>query len=250
MPTLAATAVSPTFASLPTVTLASTPTLEPTATPTPPPPVAVAFNGARFLLDGRLADQIYPTVETWGEMTYTVIKFAPEGVCREVGCIEVYDVAAYEAAHSDLPLPPLGAAVILKTQEQQVAFQNGSGSRALRMVGQMGYFANNEALLYEYRGFTEDGRFYILVTIPLDAPILFSGYEPDQNTNPNAIPLPAPLPDDFAARNQMMLAYNQEAEQQLDLLPAADFIPGLDLLDALVASLHIEPPLNNEENTP
>ncbi|MFQ5399776.1 MAG: hypothetical protein ACE5E7_09285 [Anaerolineae bacterium] len=228
--------------STPPSTPSPTPTVEPTITPTPPPPTLVEFNGIHFLLDGRLADQTYPTIETWGDtgMTYTLFKFTPEGLCRDVGCIEVYDVAAYEAARPDWPLPPVGAAVILKTRRQTLAFQNGSGSRDLRMYGQMGYFANNEALLYEYRGFTADGRFYILVSFPLDASILFSGYEPDQNTNLNAIPLHAPLPDDFAARNQMMMAYNQEAAGQLALLAASDFSPDLTLLDELAASVLIE----------
>ncbi len=245
-PTHTETAVPPTLTPPPIVTPAPTPTLEPTTTPTPEPPVEVAFNGIRFLLDGRLADEVYPAVETWGDtgMTYTVIKFAPEGLCRDVGCVELYDMAAYEAANPDFPLPPVGAATMLKTPPENVAFQNGGGSRSLRMYGQMEYFANNEALLYEYRGFTTDGRYYVLVTFPLDASILFSGYEPDQNTNPDAIPLPAPLSDDFAAQNQMMMDYNREVEAQLAQLPATAFTPGLDLLDALAASLHIEPSNN------
>jgi hypothetical protein len=147
-----------------------------------------------------------------------------------VGCVEVYDVAAYKAANPDLPLPPLGAGTVLKTPPEEVAFQNGNGSRSLRMYGQMGYFANNETLLYEYRGITGDGRFYILITFPLDASILLSTYDPTANTNPMAIP----VPDNTAA-----MAYNQMIAKQLTLLPATEFTPNLDLLDALVVSLQV-----------
>ncbi len=227
-----------------------TPTPKPPATPTemsPPdvlafPPGEVAFNGVRFQLNGRLANQIYPLEETWGDLTYTVFKFAPEGLCREVGCIELYDVAAYEAARPDFPLPPVGAATILKAQQQPVAFQNGSGSRSVLMRGQDGYFANNEALLYNFQGFTESGRFYILVTIPIDAPILLSSFDPAQNSNSNAIPVPDELPTDYIELSSVIFNYNQEVVRQLDLLAAVDFTPGLDMLDALVTSLQIADP--------
>lgn len=196
----------------PTPTPPPTPTQEPTAAPAPPP-VEAAFNGVRFLLDGRLAEQVYPMEETWGEMTYTVFKFTPEGLCRDVGCIELYDVAAYEAVHPDFPLPPLGAAVILKAQEQKVDFQNGSGARAVLMYGQNGYFANNEALLYEFKGFTADGRFYILITIPIDVPILLTTYDPAQNQNRDAIPVPADLPADSRTLSDLIFQYNQKVKQ-------------------------------------
>lgn len=234
-PTKTETAVPPTL----TPTLEPTPTdvstFVPTPVPTPVPPVAVDFNGIHFLLDGRLAEQIYPSTKTWhgSDMTYTVIKFAPEGFCHEVGCIEVYDVAVYEATNPNSPLPPVGAGTVLKTPSEEVVFQNGNGSRSLRMYGQMGYFANNEALLYEYRGFTEDGRFYILITFPLNASILLSTYDPTANTNPAAIPVPD---------NAGEMAYNQMITKQLSLLPPTEFTPNLDLLDALAASLRVESP--------
>ncbi|MCP4416658.1 MAG: hypothetical protein GY805_08545, partial [Chloroflexi bacterium] len=240
---------------MPTVTATPLPTSEPTATailvttPTEASPDVLAlpagevvFNGVRFQLNGRLANQIYPLEETWDDLTYTVFKFAPEGLCREVGCIEVYDVAAYEAAHPDFPLPPLGAATILSAQKQTVAFQNGDGSRSVLMRGQDGYFANNEALLYDFHGFTEDGRFYILVTIPIDASILLSTFDPAENSNSNAIPVPDDLPTDYIELSNVIFEYNQEIVPQLDLLTAVDFTPGLDLLDALVTSLQIADP--------
>ncbi|MCP5095060.1 MAG: hypothetical protein GY943_05880, partial [Chloroflexi bacterium] len=255
-PTQQPTIPTPSPLASPVSTATITPSPPRTATPAPPatptemplpdiltfPAGEIAFNGVRFQLDYRIANQIFPIEKTWGDLTYTVFKFAPEGLCREVGCIEVYDVAAYEAAHPDFPLPPLGAATILSAQKQALTFQNGNGSRTILMRGQDGYFANNEALLYDFQGYTDDGRFYILITIPIDAPILLSTIDPAQNSNPNAIPVPDELPTDYIALSGVIFEYNQEIAQRLELLAAADFTPGLDVLDTLVISLQIEDP--------
>lgn len=202
--------------------------------------MVVAFGGVQLLWDGRIADQIVPMEETWGEMRYTVFKFAPEGLCREVGCIEIYDVAAYEAEKPGFPLPPLGAGIVLSIPSQNISFANGSGARRLRIYGQDGFFANNEALLYEFAGYTADGRFYILATIPLDSSILLSTYDPAQNSNPNAIPVPAELPSDPIELGAIIFDYNREVEPHLAEQPANQFSPNLDLLDALIASLVVE----------
>ena len=108
------------------------------------------------------------------------------------------------------------------------------------MRGQDGYFANNEALIYEFQGFTDDGRTYILATIPLAAPILLSTYDPAENSNPDAIPVPSDLPSDYVALAEVIYDYNQTVRLHLEELAAADFSPGLDLLDQLVASLIVE----------
>jgi hypothetical protein len=109
------------------------------------------------------------------------------------------------------------------------------------MYAQNIYWVHNDAIVYEYRGLTEDDRYYVLVTFPIDAPILLSSSDPEQNTNENALPLPLPLPVEPVERDEAIREYNQEAERQLDLLAGDDFAPGLGLLDALVASIRIGP---------
>jgi ligand-binding sensor domain-containing protein len=110
------------------------------------------------------------------------------------------------------------------------------------MYGHNIFWANSADITYDYQGFTDDERYYVFVTLPIDAPILLSTSSPEENTNEGAIPVPAPLPDDFAQLNAAIQEYNQEVKQQLDLLAAADFTPSLDVLDALVTSLRIEAP--------
>jgi len=213
----------------------------------------VFYNGIRFTVDPVLGDVLFMSValEPPG---YTEFSFALEGYCREVGCVTVYPVEAFR----DYPFgdeiidelratietgsysyfPTWGSAILLRAQTQHIRFQNGAGIRATVMRAQKGFFANNEALVYDFHGLTDDGQYYVEVTFPIDAPMLLSTYEPAENTNEGALPVPA-LPDGppFGALNGVMREYNQEAQRQLDALESASFIPDLGLLDALVGSL-------------
>jgi hypothetical protein len=203
---------------------------------------AISYNGVSFDLAPLLGDTIYTHDEQMygAEVNYTSFTFAPEGWCQEVGCVEVYPLEQYQAAFPDYPLPPLGAATIIRAQDQALSFQNGDGARSIRMRGQDGFFANNEALVYDFQGYSDDGQFYVSIIIPIDAPILLSSADPSANTNAAAIPAPIELPGDPGQLSDVMREYNQEVERQLDLLAATDFMPSLSVLDALVTSLRVE----------
>ena len=253
-----------------TVTVMLSPTSRPTGTSSPIPLPAstviptttalrlggtdVFYNGISFTVDPVLGDVVFMRIapEPAG---YTEFSFALEGYCREVGCVTVYTVEAFR----DYPFgddiidelraaietgsysyfPTWGAAILLRAQTQHLRFQNGAGIRAIVMRGQMGYLANNEALVYDFHGLTDDGQYYVEVTFPIDAPMLLNTYDPAENTNEGAIPVPelpdGSLPPPWAPN--CMLEYNQEAQRQLDVLEGASFIPGLGFLDALVDSL-------------
>ena len=196
----------------------------------------VSYNGIRFNVDPVLGDTVYAHMGSIGVVNYTRFTFAPDGLCREIGCVEVYPVAQYQEAFPDWPLPPVGAATILRAQDKPLSFQNGAGARSIRMRGQDGFFANNEDLAYDFQGFTADEQYYVSIIVPIDAPLLLNTADPEENANPAAI-LPQPDEDE--------MTYNQRIEQQLDLLALEDFAPSLSVLDALAASLQIEPPPEN-----
>lgn len=139
---------------------------------------------------------------------------------------------------SDDFFPSVGAAILVRTHTQHVDFLSGSGMRAVVMAGQDSFFANNEAAVYEFHGLSADGQYYVVVTIPVDAPFLLSTYDPEENTNEAAIPVPE-LPNDIEQLYAVIREYNQEAERQLEQLDASRFTPNLQLLDALVNSLEI-----------
>jgi hypothetical protein len=135
--------------------------------------------------------------------------------------------------------PTWGSAILLRAQTQHIRFQNGAGMRAVVMRGQNGYLANNEAVVYDFHGLTDDGQYYVEVIFPIDAPILLSTYDPSENTNEGAFLVPEiPEGPPFGETlKDVMLEYNQEAQRQLDVLESSSFTPDLGLLDALVSSL-------------
>jgi hypothetical protein len=241
----------PTETKLPTPTLPPptrppVPTSGPTVEPTPEPVVikgpTISYNGITFDLDPSLGDTVYASIPTDDVAGYTCFALGLARYCYGVGCIQVFEVPAYEEAFPGLPLPPVGAATILRAQNRTLGFQGGGGTRSVRMYGQDMYWVSNESVVYEFQGFTEDEQYYVLVTFPIDAPILLSSSDPEKNTNEGALPVPSPLPDDPFERIDVIAEYNREAERQLDLLAAADFVPDLSVLDALVVSLRIETP--------
>ncbi len=264
-----ATGATPSPTPEPTRTLLPTELPPPTASPTAmitmsATPAAlklagpeVSHDGVSFSLDPALGDGVFVAPEP-GWLDSREFSFQSEGYCREVGCVTVYPLGAYrdgtpfggeiveslqaaiESGSKDY-FPTVGAAILLRAQTRHLRFQNGAGIRAIVMRGQDGFFANNEAVVYDFHGLSADGQYYVVVRVPVDAPILLSSYDPAENTNPDALPVPE-LPDDADRLIDVMREYNQEAERQLDLLDGARFVPDLGLLDALVGSLLVGPP--------
>ena len=165
----------------------------------------VAYHGTSFTVGPVLGEAVFMSLalEPPG---YTRFSFAPEGLCQEVGCVTVYRVEAFRtypfgdammdalqaaiATGSYEYFPTWGAAILLRAQTQHIRFQNGAGIRAVVMRGQNGYLANNEAVVYDFHGLTDDAQYYVEVLFPIDAPILLSTYDPAENTNQGAFLVP------------------------------------------------------------
>ncbi|MBN2390013.1 MAG: hypothetical protein JXR84_04785 [Anaerolineae bacterium] len=215
----------------------------------------MSYKGIDFAIAPDLAEKVWITT-TMDTLGYTEFSFG-EGSCREVGCITVYPVGAYKkaipfgadsidglqsaiATQSDSYFPVLMAHILLRAQTQHLRFSNGAGIRAVVMKGQDTVLANNESIVYEFHGLTDDGQYYIAVTFPVDASILLSTLDPAENTNGAAIPVPE-LPTDSVQLGAAMREYNQEVQRQLDMLDSSGFTPNLDALDMLVSSLRVMP---------
>jgi hypothetical protein len=218
---------------------------------------AVSYNGISFTLDPGLGDEVSASTAS-DSLGDTEFSFGEEG-CLQAGCVTVYPVQSYREeimfgadiidglqsaieTQSNNYFPVLMAHILLRAQTQHLRFQNGVGIRALVMKGQNTVLANNESVVYEFHGLTDDGQYYVAATFSIDAPMLLSTCcDPADNTNEAAIPVPE-LPEDDVERGAVMREYNQEAQRQLDALDSSGFVPDLGLLDALVTSLLITPP--------
>ncbi len=256
---MSATAGAPTETPKPTRTPVPSPTRTMLSTNTPQALEGpnISYDGISFNADPILGNEVFMNVMNESP-PFTVFSFAPDGDCREIGCVRVYQVEEFRkypfgdtimdelqsaiATGSTRYFPTWGGAgILLRAQTQHVGFQNGTGIRAIVERAQKGFFANNEALVYDFHGLTEDGQHYVEVVYPIDAPILLSTYDPAENTNREAISvqvLPDPNDDPYGLLlDVIMREYNQEAQRQLDILRGSRFTPDLELLDDLVGSL-------------
>lgn len=234
----------------PTSAPAESPTPSPTVTPPSPAPTAgvtrlegpqISFNGVSF--DLYLAEAVYVHLsdDQWDVDGHTTFAFAPQGLCREVGCVEVYPVSSFagqipggeaimlnlwDAVNGDPSsyFPTWGAAILIQSNTVKLQFEGMQGLRAVVMRGQASYPAVHNSLIYEFNGLTADGRYYVVVTVPLDIPVLGDG------------PV---LPSDPAEQEQFVLEYNSIVEAQLNELPSSDFFPDLQSCDALAESVRI-----------
>jgi hypothetical protein len=216
----------------------------------------IVYEGVSLRLDPALAGALYgETDEEFGGVPLTELRFAVNGRPWEIGRLTIIPVEGLLDWDGPGPSPnslrealdsqtgdyfPVWASVILLlAHREQLPFQNGTGLRALRMTGQDMYWVHSKSLRYEFHGLTADGRYYIMLSHPISAAILIDDANP--SANPDAIPLP-PLPD---RQNDewfnLVRNYNAAVAQQLEALAAAAFTPDIALLDALVASLRVDP---------
>ncbi len=167
----------------------------------------------------------------------TIWRFAtsPADAFCEQGCVDVIPLAQAQAAFGQWVFPPEGqnAAVIFEAARTPLNFVSGQGTRTLEIQGQSLVMANNESLVYVFRGTTSNGQYAVYAVFPVVAAILPSTMDPAQNTNAQAL---QPLPQDITDMAGIE-AYNQKAAQALSQQPPTAFTPRLDLLDLLIQSL-------------
>jgi hypothetical protein len=106
-------------------------------------------------------------------------------------------------------LPPAEATQVLRAQVRYLAFHNGAGLRLVTRYAQEVSPTTNDDLFYTFQGLTEDGRYYVSFTCPIDA----SGLE---------------VTGDVAATTRF-----------LDNLAPRGFQPDLEALDRMIASLEL-----------
>jgi hypothetical protein len=134
------------------------------------------------------------------------------------------------AAGDSLPfLPSFNAAQVFHAQYQALPFASGGGIRYLTEYAQ--YFApvNNHDLFYTYQGLTSDGQYWVSAILPINNPIL-----PANADNP-------PGGGSWEEFNNNFEPYITDMINQLNSQASDSYTPTLAALDALVASITIQP---------
>jgi hypothetical protein len=111
--------------------------------------------------------------------------------------------------------------------ETALSFQGGKGFRFITDYSDGPMPISNRNILYTFQGLTDDGKYWVAVTLPISSPIL-----PADDTT---------LPEGYT-QESLMLNYSSYASQVRDALAGqapGSFFPTLDSLDSLVRSITI-----------
>ena len=135
---------------------------------------------------------------------------------------------------SNLPsIPFFNALLTLVSNGRAVAFQGGSGVRALAYYSQAPSAVTNDYLFYQYQGLSADGKYYLIAILPVTAPFLQAN---DQDS----------VPADGVARPSDTADYDHYLATVAERLAAAEqagtLRPSLSELDALIQSVRLNDP--------
>ena len=132
---------------------------------------------------------------------------------------------------------------VLHVRRSYLDLASGAGVRGVVEYAQDIFYFNNNGLLYEFDGLSQDGHHYINLRYPIAAPFLIDivNGDPKTNVNPNALAIPAST-GNYEDQRKNVEAYNTEAVRRFGQMADSDFTPDLAKLDALVKSIQITTP--------
>ena len=125
-------------------------------------------------------------------------------------------------------LPNYNAAQVFHAQLAYVDFQSGRGIRYITQYDQAPIPINNGELFYTFQGLTNDGKYYVAVTMPITHPSLPTNQE--QALKDQAI---------VDAITKDFEGYLKGVVSTLDSAKVEDFNPTLSLLDQMVNSISV-----------
>lgn len=168
-----------------------------------------------------------PQINVYDAADFANISPGPNGAAQEISNLQ--SLLTDRPADPELIpfLPQANAVQVFRSQVKYLDFINGAGVSFLTYYAQDVYPITNQNIFYTFQGLTDDGRYYISATFPVQAPILPASYE----TSPAAADYEA-----FANDYENYLATTIE---QLNNLPPTDFLPNLTLLDNLFQTLFV-----------
>jgi hypothetical protein len=138
--------------------------------------------------------------------------------------------------NEDIPAVPMfRAAKVFGSQITRINTQNGAGVRMLTSYSQDFSPITNDELIYQFQGFTNDGKYYILVSLPIHASFLLADEKPETVLPADGIP----FPDLSKASEADVYAYDQAVADKMSETDPDSFQPALKQLDALIESMTV-----------
>ena len=165
-------------------------------------------------------------------LIYPVNRFCellPEVLPRRVSDLESF-ISSGTWTSRELPfLPPLPMAQTFFSHETVISFNGGQGVRFITGYNESMHPISNRTIFYTFQGLTDDGMYWVAVTLPINSPIL-----------PADVDFPPP-PEGFADEGwfQNYSSYVSDVKDALEAQAPGSFFPTINSLDNLVRSINV-----------
>jgi hypothetical protein len=134
------------------------------------------------------------------------------------------------SVENSLPfIPTFNASQVLRAQAEYLDFQNGTGLRYLTYYSQAVNPITDSEIFYTFQGLSNDGSVYVVAILPVQTGLFPTLDEVDYSTLNY---------DAFATTYE---TYLREANANLNALDPRATFPSLEVLDALIESITVNP---------
>jgi hypothetical protein len=177
----------------------------------------------------------YPLTRTQSPprvVVYPVDRFSellPDTLPRRVSDLERL-ISSGSLSNQELPfLPPLPMQQSFFSHLTMISFHGGKGVRFITDYNEAKHPISNRTVFYTFQGLTDDGKYWVAVTLPISSPIL-----------PENVSFPPP-PDGktIEAWFQNYSSYISEMRDELEGQSPESFSPTINILDRLVESITV-----------
>jgi hypothetical protein len=128
----------------------------------------------------------------------------------------------------ELPfLPAIPEVQTFYSHETGMSFNGGRGVRFITEYSEVPFPISNKSIIYTFQGLTDDGKYWVAVTLPISSPIL-----PADNDT---------LPEGYTEENliQNYDSYASDMKEALEAQAPGSFSPTINMLDSLVESITV-----------
>ena len=131
-------------------------------------------------------------------------------------------------SNEDFPfLPPIPEIQTFFIHETGLSFNGGQGVRFITEYSEVPFPINNRSIIYTFQGLTDDGMYWVAVTLPISNPILPANYDT--------------LPNGYTQESliQSYSSYVSDVKAALEAQAPDSFYPTINSLDSLIKSIVI-----------
>jgi hypothetical protein len=128
----------------------------------------------------------------------------------------------------ELPfLPPIPELQTFFIHETGMSFNGGKGVRFITEYSEVLFPINNKSILYTFQGLTDDGKYWVAVTLPISHPILPADY--------------TTLPEGYTEEDLILnySSYVSDVQDALEAQAPGSYFPTINSLDSLVKSITV-----------